>query len=64
MRPLAISVALVLVSATILKFSWYDKLEDFPADLRLAEGRETPTESQLVAAIAAPRIPSVVIDAR
>jgi Na+/proline symporter len=32
-RRLTYSVALVLLSMVILKFSWYDKLEDYPADL-------------------------------
>ena len=27
------AVALVLVSMVILKFNWYDKLHDYPADL-------------------------------
>ena len=63
-RALAISVGLVAVTATILKFTWYDKLEDYPADLQLGSGREVPSEAQLVAATAAPRTRSVAIDAR
>jgi solute:Na+ symporter, SSS family len=63
-RALSISAGLVLISTSILKFSWYDKLEDYPADLRLGGGRELPTESQLRATMATPRTPSVVIDAR
>lgn len=31
-RALAISVSLVLVSAIILKFTWYDRIENYPAD--------------------------------
>ncbi|MEO7179850.1 MAG: sodium:solute symporter family protein [Gemmatimonadaceae bacterium] len=60
-RALSISVLLVAVTATILKFSWYDKLEDYPADLRPGDGRDVLTDSPLLAATA--RAPSVVIDA-
>lgn len=31
-RALAISVSLVVVSAVILKFTWYNRIEDYPAD--------------------------------
>jgi solute:Na+ symporter, SSS family len=63
-RALSISVGLVVATAAILKFSWYDRLEDYPADLRLGDGREAPTESQLVAATAAAHGTPVVIDVR
>lgn len=32
-QSLAIAIVVALVSMVILKFNWYDKLEDFPADL-------------------------------
>ena len=51
-RALAISVGLVLVSAVILKVNWYDRLEDFPADLRAADGREAELEPRVLAAAA------------
>jgi hypothetical protein len=35
LRALAISLGLVAITAVILKFNWYDKLEDYPADLGL-----------------------------
>ena len=63
-RALTISVVLVAVTATILKFTWYDKLEDFPADLQLGDAREAPHEAQLAAATAASHTSAVVIDAR
>jgi Na+/proline symporter len=31
-RSLAISVSLIVVSAVILKFTWYNRIEDYPAD--------------------------------
>jgi SSS family solute:Na+ symporter len=31
-RALTISVSLVVVSAVILKFTWYNRIEDYPAD--------------------------------
>jgi hypothetical protein len=49
-RGLAISVALVLVTAGVLKVSWYDKLEDYPADLLVDERRSLPTETVPLAA--------------
>ncbi|MDB4883363.1 MAG: Na+/solute symporter [Gemmatimonadetes bacterium] len=63
-RSAALSAGLVLAAVVILKRSWYDKLEDYPADLHLGEGREAPTEMQLLAATAAARTPHVVVDAR
>jgi Na+/proline symporter len=52
MRGLAISVALVLVTAAVLKVSWYDNLEDYPADLRIEERRPLATEAEpLVASV-------------
>ena len=62
-RALTISVGLVAVTAVILKFSWYDRLEDYPADLQLGDGREARQEELLVGA-GASHSPSVVIDAR
>ncbi|HEV7991146.1 MAG TPA: sodium:solute symporter family protein [Gemmatimonadaceae bacterium] len=40
-RGLAVSVGLVLVSTATLKRTWFDRLEDYPADLRVEE-RRTP----------------------
>jgi Na+/proline symporter len=62
-RALAISVSLVLASAAILKFTWYDRLEDYPADLRVSDA-EAHSESQLVAAASAANVPTIVVDAR
>jgi hypothetical protein len=45
-------VLLVLVSAVILKVTWYDRLEDFPPDLRATDGRETEPEARVLAAAA------------
>jgi Na+/proline symporter len=53
LRPLAISVLLVLVTAAILKVTWYDRLEDYPADLRASEDREREVEGKVLA-VAAP----------
>ncbi len=36
-RALALCGAIVLVTVVILKYNWYDKLEDYPADLAPAE---------------------------
>ena len=52
LRGLAISVALVIVTAGVLKISWYDRLEDFPADLRIDERRSSAPEPELLAATA------------
>ncbi|HET9012106.1 MAG TPA: sodium:solute symporter family protein [Gemmatimonadaceae bacterium] len=52
LRALAISVGLVLVSAVILKLTWYDRLEDFPADLRATDDREGAHERPVLAAAA------------
>jgi SSS family solute:Na+ symporter len=51
-RALAISVLLVLVSAVILKVTWYDRLEDYPADLQVADGRDPEPEARVLAAAA------------
>ncbi|QEG33991.1 sodium:solute symporter family protein [Bythopirellula goksoeyrii] len=39
-RSLVISVIVILVTTLILKFNWYDKLEDYPADLSYESSRE------------------------
>jgi hypothetical protein len=31
-RAVAVSVAVILVTTTILKFNWYDRMEDYPVD--------------------------------
>jgi len=51
-RALAVSVLLVLVSAVILKVNWYDRLEDYPADLQLGDGRQAEAEPRILAAAA------------
>jgi solute:Na+ symporter, SSS family len=51
-RHLAISAGLVVVTAGVLKLTWYDKLEDFPADLRIDERRQSAVEPELLAATA------------
>jgi hypothetical protein len=63
-HALAVSVGLVAASAAILKFSWYDRLEDYPADLQLGDGQEARAESRLPAVAVAAISPSVAIDAR
>jgi len=54
-RRLMYSVGLVLVSMVILKFNWYDKLQDYPADLREGDVVTGGTDRALpaVAAVAA-----------
>jgi SSS family solute:Na+ symporter len=48
------SVALIVISSIVLKFNWYDKLEDYPADLREGEGAAlSPTPKVPVAAAVA-----------
>jgi Na+/proline symporter len=48
-RALAISASLVLVTAATLKLTWYDKLEDYPADLTVLDAhRVTPEPEALV----------------
>jgi len=49
-RALLISASLVLVTVAILKFSWYDKLEDYPADLAVVDDvrRLTPEPEALM----------------
>ena len=52
-RALAVSVSLVLVTAAILKLSWYDKLEDYPADLAVVDDvHRLPPEPEALAAAA------------
>jgi len=51
-RALAISVGLVLASAVILKVTWYDRLEDFPPDLRATERRDAEPEARELAEVA------------
>jgi len=51
-RALAISVGLVLASAIILKVTWYDRLEDFPPDLRATERRDAEPEARELAEVA------------
>jgi SSS family solute:Na+ symporter len=48
-RALLVSVALVLASAIILKFTWYDRLEDFPPDLRDSDLRAAEPEPRELA---------------
>ena len=50
LRGLAVSVTLVLLTAAILKLSWYDKLEDYPADLRAHASEESAAEPELLIA--------------
>jgi hypothetical protein len=35
-REVALCVGVILVTSAILKFTWYDRLEDHPADLKVA----------------------------
>ena len=48
-RALVISVGLVLACAIILKLTWYDRLEDFPADLRETDARATEPDPRELA---------------
>jgi Na+/proline symporter len=41
---LVISVGLVVICSAVLKLNWYDKLEDYPADLRALDAALTPRE--------------------
>jgi Na+/proline symporter len=50
-RALAISIGLVLVTAGVLKLTWYDKLEDYPSDLRLEERRPAATDAERLVAL-------------
>jgi Na+/proline symporter len=45
-RGLAVSVGLVLVSTATLKRTWFDRLEDYPADLRVEERRTSALERE------------------
>ena len=48
-RAVALCVSVVLVTAVILKFNWYDRLEDYPADLTVIDAhRVTPEPQTLV----------------
>lgn len=38
LTALAICIGLIVVTSAILKVNWYDKMEDYPADLTLAGG--------------------------
>lgn len=51
---LAICVGLILVTSAILKVNWYDKMEDYPADLALAGGptRTVPEAEPITGAAA------------
>ena len=47
-RAIAICVSTVLVTAAILKFTWYDRLEDYPGDLQVLDAhRVTPGREAL-----------------
>lgn len=49
---LAISVAIVLITSTFLKFNWYDKLEDYPRDLTALEPSVAEPEARPAVAAA------------
>ena len=42
-NSLMITIGVIAITSTILKFNWYDKLEDYPADLE-SEIRNQPAE--------------------
>jgi SSS family solute:Na+ symporter len=48
-RAIAICVSTVLVTAAILKFNWYDRLEDYPADLQVIDAHRVAPEPQVLA---------------
>jgi SSS family solute:Na+ symporter len=48
-RAIAICVSTVLVTAAILKFNWYDRLEDYPADLQVIDAHRVTPEPQVLA---------------
>jgi solute:Na+ symporter, SSS family len=50
-RGLAISVGLVLVTAGVLKRTWYDRLEDYPRDLRVEERHAGMPEPERLVAV-------------
>jgi Na+/proline symporter len=41
-RALAWTVAIVALTSLVLKYSWYDKLEDYPADYQVPVGSSDP----------------------
>ena len=43
-RSLGITLLVIVVTTLILKFNWYDKLEDYPADLALGNNHKIPAE--------------------
>ncbi|MBW8761116.1 MAG: Na+:solute symporter [Microbacterium sp.] len=51
-RSLMISASLVVVTAAILKLTWYDKLEDYPADLAVVDAHRVAPEPEALAATA------------
>ena len=48
-RAIAICVSTVVVTAAILKFNWYDRLEDYPADLQVIDAHRVTPEPQVLA---------------
>ena len=51
-RALAVSVSLIVVTAAILKFNWYDRLEDYPPDLRVVDAHRVTPEPEALATTA------------
>jgi solute:Na+ symporter, SSS family len=51
-RAIAICVSTVLVTAAILKFNWYDRLEDYPADLQVLDALRVTPEPEALATTA------------
>ncbi len=51
-RSLMISASLVVVTTAILKLTWYDKLEDYPADLAVVDAHRVAPEPEALAATA------------
>ena len=51
-RAIAICVSTVLVTAAILKFTWYDRLEDYPADLQVLDAHRVTPEREALATTA------------
>jgi len=51
-RAIAICVSTVLVTAAILKFNWFDRLEDYPADLQVIDAHRVTPEREALAATA------------
>lgn len=52
-RALAVSLLLIATTSAILKRSWYDRLEDYPADLQPRDLPDTPGADLRVATAAA-----------